>query len=84
MKLFFLLTTWLAFGAIASAQCQNGQCPQPSRVIRTTTTYEYRQPQQTRYVTLQAVPVPVTVYYVERPRYATPIRSGLRGFFGCR
>jgi hypothetical protein len=86
MRFLILLSTWLAFVAVASAQCPNGQCnaPQPSRVIRTQTTYEYPRQQPTRY-TVQLEPVPVTVYRVEQqPRLATPVRSGFRRLFGCR
>jgi hypothetical protein len=65
----FLILSLFAFASVASAQdCPNGRCQQPARVIRTQTVYEYPQQQPTRY-TLQAVPVPVTVYYAEPVTY---------------
>lgn len=85
MKLFLLLTTWLAFGLIASAQCPNGQCQTRTTITRTVTVYEtLPAPQPSRYITLQPAPqvyaAPVTVYYVERPRFVGPVRR----FLGCR
>jgi hypothetical protein len=81
MKLFLLITTWLAFAMIANAQnCPNGQCPVPTRTTTTTTTYySYPQAQPSRYVTLYAAPLPVVtvqpvaVYYVQ-PRRVGPVR----------
>ena len=84
MKFLILLSTWLVFVAIASAQdCPNGRCNQPARIVRTETIYEYPRQPQTRY-TVQLEPVPVTVYYYEQRPLPTPIRSGFRRLFGCR
>jgi hypothetical protein len=75
MRFLILLSTWLAFVAVASAQdCQNGRCAQqPSRVIRTQTVYEYpKQQTPTRY-TVQLEPVPVSVPVYSVPVYSLPV-----------
>ena len=85
MKFLILLSAWLAFAAIASAQdCDKGKCARVTVVY----TFPAPTPQPTARYTLQAPPVcvtcqvpttaPTVVYYEVRPA-----RRGC-GWFRCR
>ena len=74
MKYLLLLSCWLAFAAIASAQCPNGNCPQRYATYVPPYRIDVPVPAPVVYA------VPVGTVYVERTRYVGPVRR----LFGCR